>query len=31
MRQILVKWAVHALAYMAIMGMLLAVLSQTGD
>jgi hypothetical protein len=31
MRQILVKWAVQAIAYMAIMGMLLAILSQTGD
>ena len=30
MRQIVVKWAVHAMAYMVIMGMLLAILSQTG-
>lgn len=30
MRQILVKWMVHAMAYMVIMGMLLAILAQTG-
>jgi len=30
MKQSFVKWMVHALAYMVIMGMLLAILSQTG-
>jgi len=30
MKQSFVKWMVHAMAYMVIMGMLLAILSQTG-
>lgn len=31
MRQELGKWMVNAMAYMAIMVMLLVILSQTGD